>query len=342
MSIGRWVSLLRWRRLDRELDEELRHHLEALEGEYLSRGLSVDEARRAARRDMGGIAQVREAHRDQRSIPALEILWRNIRFGLRSLRRTPGVTTAVLATLAIGIGANTAIFTIVYDVLLKPLPYPDAEQLVGVRHRSGAAAEEIPSAPYLYFTYRDESRTLEDVGLWRSGPATVTGLDRPEQVQALLVTHEILRILGVPPQVGRAFSAQDDTPGSTPTIVLAFGYWQRRFGGDASVIGRMVTVDGQRREIVGVLPQRFRFLDRPIDSLPVSTRSEQRDARALRLPEPGAPEARRATGGRVNGSRADCADRHRPIPPAGRLHARAVRSTADDAARPAAERRGGR
>jgi predicted permease len=106
---------------------------------------------------------------------------------------------------------------------------------------------------------------LENVGLWRSGPATVTGLDRPEQVQALFVTREILPILGVPPQLGRDFSAQDDTPGGAPTVVLTFGYWQRRFGGNTSVIGRMLTVDGQRSEIIGVLPQRFRFLDRPID-----------------------------------------------------------------------------
>ena len=265
MSLARWLNVVRSRRLDRQLDEELRHHLEALEAEYRSRGLSADDARRAARRDMGGLTQAREAHRDVRSLPALEVLWRNLRFGLRSLRRTPTVTGAVLATLAIGIGANTAIFTIVDDVLIKPLPYPDASRLVAVMHRSPAAAEEIPSAPYLYFTYRDESRSLESVGLWRSGPATVTGLDRPEQVQALVVTREILPILGIPPLAGRVFSERDDTPDSPATVMLTFGYWQRRFGGDLSVIGRMLTVDGQSLEIIGVLPQRFRFLDRPID-----------------------------------------------------------------------------
>ena len=321
----------------------LRHHLEALEGEYLSRGLSVDEARRAARRDMGGIAQVREAHRDQRSIPALEILWRNIRFGLRSLRRTPGVTTAVLATLAIGIGANTAIFTIVYDVLLKPLPYPDAEQLVGVRHRSGAAAEEIPSAPATS-TLRIATRAAR----WRTSGCGV-----------LVSDGDGARSPGA--GAGAARHARDPAyPGCSAagrSGVFGAGRYTREHADNRAGLRLLATAlrwgcvghraDGDRRRPATRdrrRPAAALSIPRSADRrrVPVSTRSEQRDARALRLPEPGAPEARRATGGRVNGSRADRADRHRPIPPAGRLHARAVRSTADDAARPAAERRGGR
>ena len=192
-----------------------------------SRGLSADDARRAARRDMGGLTQAREAHRDVRSLPALEVLWRNLRFGLRSLCRTPTVTGAVLATLAIGIGANTAIFTIVDDVLIKPLPYPDASRLAAVMHRSPAAAEETPSAPYLYFTYRNESRSLESDSLWRSGPATVTGLSAGAGAGACRHPRN-LADFGIPPLAGRVFSERDDTPDSPATVMLTFGHWQRR------------------------------------------------------------------------------------------------------------------
>ena len=191
-------DLFRRRRLEAELDEELAHHLEALEAEHRARGLPAEEARLAARRDMGGLLQTREACRDQRRIPVVETLWRDLRFAARSLRRTPAVSAAIIATLAIAIGGTAAVFTVVHGVLLKPLPYPDAERLVSIVHRrsSGPAAEEFPSAPYLYFTFREESRTLQGIGLWRMGSASVTGLERPERIQSLFVTAEILPILG--------------------------------------------------------------------------------------------------------------------------------------------------
>src|SRR5215475_15648570 len=127
-------NLFRRRRLDAELDTELRYHLESLAIEHRARGLSEEEARRAARRDFGSLVQTQEMYRDQRGIPMLETWWRDVRFSLRSMRRTPAVTLAVIATLAIGIGANTAIFSVVNAVLLKPLPYPDAGRLVVMSH----------------------------------------------------------------------------------------------------------------------------------------------------------------------------------------------------------------
>jgi putative ABC transport system permease protein len=262
----RLLSLFRARRLDAELDAELGHHLDALEAEYRGRGLSPGDARLAATRDMGGIARTKDAYRDQRGVPLLETLWRDVRFGVRSLRRTPGVTAAVIATMAVGIGANTAIFSVVNGVLLKPLPYPDPGALVSVGHLGGANVnDEIPSAPYLYFTYRDDNRTLAGIGLWRTAASTVTGLDRPEQVQTLLVTTDVLPILGVPPLLGRGFSDGDAAPGSPSTVMLTFGYWQRRFGGDASVVGRRIVVDGEASEVIGIMPAAFRFLDTRVD-----------------------------------------------------------------------------
>ncbi|HEY8152217.1 MAG TPA: ABC transporter permease, partial [Vicinamibacteria bacterium] len=261
------MDLFRRRRLEAELDEELAHHLEALEAEHRARGLSAEDARLAAQRDMGGLLQAKEACRDQRRIPVAETLWRDLRFAARSLRRTPGVSAAIAATLAVAVGGTAAVFTVINSVLLKPLPYPDAERLVSIVHRrpSGSAAEEFPSAPYLYFTFREESRTLEGIGLWRMGSASVTGLERPERIQSLFVTAEVLPILGIQPVLGRRFSPPEDSPGAPATVILTHAYWQRRFGGDASIIGRGLVIDGDARDVIGVMPPAFRFLDREVD-----------------------------------------------------------------------------
>jgi putative ABC transport system permease protein len=263
--LGRLLTLFRRRRLDAELASELEFHLERLEAEHRARGLSPDEARRAARLDMGGITRLTEEYRDQQRIPFLETSWRNLWFGIRSLARTPGVTTAVAITVAVGIGANAAIFAVVNGVLLKPLPFPDADTLVAVNHGMTGTTDELPSAPYLYFTYREENRAFEGIGLWGIRAVNITGLDRPEQVRALYVTSEILPVLRIQPMLGRQFSPQDDLPNAPPTVLLTHGYWQRRFGGDSSVVGRTLVVDVEPRYVIGVMPSGFRFLDNQVD-----------------------------------------------------------------------------
>src|SRR5262245_45471158 len=165
--LSRLLNLFRRKRLERELDMELRYHLESLEAEHRSRGLSAHEARIAARRDFGGLPQVQEAYRDQRGIPMLESLFRDVRFSLRSIRRTPAVTLAVIATLAIGIGANTAIFSVVNGIMLKPLPYPDPERLITLSHSAlGMNVADVASAPFLYFTEREQNSTFERIGIF--------------------------------------------------------------------------------------------------------------------------------------------------------------------------------
>jgi hypothetical protein len=269
---ARLWNLLRYRRLDREMAAELSHHLESLEAEYRARGLSPEAARLAARRDFGGVSRTQEAHRDQRGLPLPETLARDVRLSLRSMRRTPVVTLAVLATLGIGIGANTAIFSVINGVLIKPLPYADADRLISVSLASQVMRiDDLDSAPFLYLTARDQSRTLDGVGLWRLQAVNVTGRDEPERITALRVTADILPVLGVAPLVGRYFTTADDEPGRRPTAVLMYGYWQRRFGGDPSAVGRTVTIDGTSHDIVGVMPQRFSFLDeRAVDLIAVS------------------------------------------------------------------------
>jgi predicted permease len=185
-----------------------------------------------------------------------------LKYVFRRLAKSPMFTVVALVTLALGIGANTAIFSIINGVLLKPLSYSHPEQLINLNHAApGLKIENIGAAPFLYFTYREESRTLLDAGLWRTGAASVTGLGEPEQVNTLNVTDGILPILGVQPALGRLFARSDDKPDAPETVILSQGYWRQRFGGDASAVGRRLVVDGKPRDIIGVLPAGFRFLD---------------------------------------------------------------------------------
>jgi putative ABC transport system permease protein len=180
----------------------------------------------------------------------------------RRLLRSPIFTAVTLATVAIGIGANSAIFSVVNGVLLKPLAYADAERLVGVwQSAPGIGFDEAQLSFSDYFTFRDENRSFQEFGLWKNDSVSITGLGAPEQIETLNVTDGILPALGVQPARGRWFTAKDDSPGSPATAILTYGYWMRKFGGDASVIGRRIVVDSEAKEIIGVMPQSFRFLD---------------------------------------------------------------------------------
>jgi predicted permease len=186
---------------------------------------------------------------------------------LRRLSRAPLFTAITLVTLAVGVGANTVIFSVVEGVLLKPLPYPHAEQLIGVWHTApGIGIKDLNMSPSIYFIDREQNTTLEDIGAYTGDSLNVTGAGKPEHVQGLDVTDGVLPILRVTPVVGRLFNRRDDSAGAPQTVVLSYGYWQRKFGGATSVIGRSITVDGKPREIIGVLPQGFRFLDQPDDA----------------------------------------------------------------------------
>ena len=181
---------------------------------------------------------------------------------LRRLSRAPLFTTITLLTLAIGVGANTVIFSVVQGVLLKPLPYPHPEQLIGVWHSApGIDIKELNMSPSIYFIDREQNTTLQDIGVYDNDSLNVTGAGQPEHVRGLDVTDGTLPILGVVPALGRSFTRKDDSPGSPQTVLLSYGYWQKKFGGDRSVIGRSITVDGKPREIIGVLPKGFHFLD---------------------------------------------------------------------------------
>ncbi|MEO8078587.1 MAG: ABC transporter permease, partial [Acidobacteriota bacterium] len=189
-------------------------------------------------------------------------LMRDLRYAARRLIRTPVFTLATLLMLALGIGANTAIFSVVNTVLLEPLPYPEPDRLVGLWQTApGVNIDSLNASIADYITYREESKTLADVAIWNQNAYTVTGIAEPERVDAIMATHRLLPILGVQPILGRAFTERDDQEGSPPVVMLGYGYWQRRFGGDPAAVGRRLTLDGTPLEIIGVLPQDFWYMD---------------------------------------------------------------------------------
>ena len=270
-----WLErIFRRRQLYDELGEEVREHLEE-KTEQLMRleNLSRAEARQAALRAFGNPTLVQTRSREVWQWPRLESLIADLKLALRRLRKAPGFGITVLLTLAIGIGANTAVFTVVDSVLLKPLPYPQPEQLVAVwLHAPGAAglanfAEGLRLSPSMYLTFAEHNRTFQSIGVWVSGTANVTGIAQPEEVDTTYISEGVLQTLNVPPTAGRWILTADQVPRSHQVAMLSYGYWQRRFGGDPSVIGRNIQVDSQSRQIVGVMPRGFEVVNQDFDLL---------------------------------------------------------------------------
>jgi predicted permease len=182
----------------------------------------------------------------------------------RRLGRAPLFTAITLFTLAVAIGANTVIFSVVDGILLKPLPYPHPEELIGVWHTApGINIKDLNMSPSIYFIDREQNTTFQDIGVYQGDSMSVTGAGQPEHVEGLDVTDGTLPLLGVKPALGRLFTRRDDTAGAPETVLLSYAYWQRKFGGNASAIGRTLTLDGKSHEVIGVLPREFHFLDRP-------------------------------------------------------------------------------
>jgi predicted permease len=260
-----WRRFFRRGSWDRDRAAELRSYLEIETEENVARGMSPEAARRAAHLKLGNTVRIREDIYRMNTISPLDTLGRDVRLALRGMRRRPGFTMAVILTLALGIGANTAIFGVVDGVLIKPLAYPNAGELVSIKHVApGLNVSELRMSPTQYFTYRDEGRVFQHIGLYGDGGTTITGIGEPEQARLLGVTYDVLQALAVQPQVGRLFTEADAKLGGArfaPVVILTHAYWQRRFGGDRSVIGRRLIADSDPVEVVGIMPEGFRFLD---------------------------------------------------------------------------------
>jgi predicted permease len=255
-----------WRRAEADSEQrgELDFYVDTTAQEYIERGMEPAEARAAARRKLGNMTHIREEIYRMNTLTFMEGLLRDTRHAMRMIRRKPAFSLAVLLSLALGIGANTAIFSVLNAVLIRPLPYPGSERLVGVFNRIAIQGQVFDSAELsarMYVACQENARVFESFGVWTPSSATVTGREDPEQLATITVTEGVLPTLGVPAYVGRWFSKEDDSPGAAQTVILSYGYWQRKFGGDRNVIGRTVVIDFVPHRVIGVMPRNFRFVN---------------------------------------------------------------------------------
>src|SRR5262245_19160958 len=245
-----------WRRrkIEREMDAEMRFHLEMEAAKNLRRGMSEEEAGLAARRSFGGVEQVKEAYRDLSRFRRLEEFWQDARYGARMLIKTPGFTAAAALTLALGIGANTAVFSVVYATLLKPLPYPEAERIYAVEvlivgeERSASLAGRIQD----YLEWRKADIAFSAVAALQPGGWNLTGNGEPERVGGARVSANFFEFLGVPPALGRGFAIEEETPGADNVVVISDALWRRRYGANPSLVGRTIELNGQNHTVVGI------------------------------------------------------------------------------------------
>src|SRR6202790_5647764 len=268
----RWLKQIFSRRQTyADLSDEIQQHLEEKGEELVAEGMSREQAAAAARREFGNRTFAEEDARAVWRWPRVEDFMQDLRYGLRMLGKAPGFTTVALLTIAIGIGANTAVFSVVNSVLLKPLNYANAEQLVSL-HQIAPGAPGLADfesglhlSPSMYFTYAEHNRAFQSLGVWDTGTASVTGVAEPEQVRTVDVSDGVLQAFDVPPAIGRWLSEADQVPGGPQRVMLSYGYWQRRFGGDQSIVGRNITVDARPREVVGVTHKGSRLVDTEFD-----------------------------------------------------------------------------
>jgi putative ABC transport system permease protein len=242
--------------MDGELEEELRYHLER-EAELNARdGMTPEEARRAALRAFGGVEQARELCREARGVRMLQDLWRDLRYGVRTLRKQPGFTLVAVLTLALGIGASTTIFSAVNPILFEPLPYPQADRLVMVLETADNGSRN-PGTFGMYRGLAERSRSFDALAVYRTWQPAMSGAEHPERFEGQRVSAEYFHVLGIRPALGRDFQADDDRTGGPRVVIISDALWRRHFGGDPSIVGRSVTLDDNPYTIIGVMPGGF-------------------------------------------------------------------------------------
>jgi predicted permease len=250
----RFRSVLRRNRVEHELDDELRYHVERLTDEYIASGLSPTDARYAALREMGPIEPRRGQCRDARGLALVDSLRQDVTYALRALRKSPGFTAVAMLSLALGIGANTTIFTFVNAVLLRPLPYPESGRIVTLREQQAGSQGTVNVHPLNFVEWRARAQSFEALALVQTPPLNVLGGNGAEQILRVQTTPELFRVFGVEPVLGRSFTGLEASRGADNVVVLGHGFWQRWFGGDPSIIGRQLAVREGSLTIVGVAP----------------------------------------------------------------------------------------
>jgi putative ABC transport system permease protein len=262
----RFGSLFRKKRVENDLNDELRFHLEKMIEESIAKGMSAEEARYAALREFGGIEQMKEECRDSWGVRFINELGQDVRYGLRQLRRSPGFTAVAILTLALGIGANTAIFSVVNAVVLRPLPFPDSGRLMSVISTLQSSNTRDNASYPDFLDWRARNHVFSSMAAWRQDNYNLTGGEMPLHLRVVVASADLLRVLKVRPFLGRGFLPGEDTPGAlngTNPVILSYGLWQQRFSSDPQALGRVVRLNDQPYTVVGVMPASFQF---PIQS----------------------------------------------------------------------------
>jgi hypothetical protein len=256
----RWYQrLFRRARTERQLDSELRFHLEQQIADYVAAGMTPEEARRRAWLEFGGLEQVKEECRDVGATRFVETLIQDSRYGLRQLRGYPGFTVIAVLTLALGISANTAIFSTVNGVLLNPLPYVQPDRLGALYSKTAESSWGAVSYPNFLDWVRD-NRSFSSLAAYRPYDYDLTGTGEPERVPAEMVSAGFFSTLGVKPVIGRLFVPEDDRLGAAPVALISSGLWARKFGSSSRVLGTELTLNGVGYTVVGVIPSRFYYI----------------------------------------------------------------------------------
>ena len=248
--------------VERDLDQEVRSYIELLTEEKIKAGMSPDDASRAARLEAGSIERIKDEVRDVRQGSLLDSSLQDFRYGIRLLRRSPGFTALAVLTIGLGIGANSAIFSVINGVVRKPLAYPDADQLMFITSQFPTLNfNKFWISPPEYFDFKEHTKAFSHVGAYTTGAMNLSEGDRPERVNAAFVTANMFDVLGVRPQRGTVFTPEQDRPGADPVVVLSHELWTRAFGADPAIVGKAVMIQGRQRTVLGVMPPGYDLHD---------------------------------------------------------------------------------
>ncbi|HEY2393813.1 MAG TPA: ABC transporter permease, partial [Candidatus Angelobacter sp.] len=261
MSLFRRItSVFRTDKIDQDLEDEMRSHLEMRAEDNASAGMSLQKSRLDARRRFGNTALIQENARGTHTFVWLESVVQDMRYGLRTLRRSPVFTIVAIVTMVLSIGATTAIFTLVESILLRPLPYPQANQLVTIATFMPRQNAEVTASPE-FLAWRERSSTLDGAAAYDVENFNFSGAGEPDRLLGVYTTADFFSVLGIAPQLGRTFSSEEDRPGASHVVVLSHRLWQDRFGMAGDVVGKKIALEGEPYVIVGVMPENFRFPD---------------------------------------------------------------------------------
>jgi putative ABC transport system permease protein len=256
---AKWKAIFRKRSLDQDLDSELQYHLDMQIAENLQKGMPPGRARAEARRSFGGLEQVKELYRDQRAFPALESAILDVRFALRMMRRSPGFTAIAVLTMALGIGASTAVFSVVNAIVMRPLRFHEPQRLMVILSAEKGGARSFLSAQGVYVDWSERETSFESFAGVRSTSMILSGAEQAHQINVAATSYDFLHVIGVQPVMGRSFTREEDRTGQASVALLDAGFWRREFNSDPHILGRTLTLDDKPFTIIGIMPAGLRF-----------------------------------------------------------------------------------